>query len=188
MAIYWSGYLSEYFTRNDLEVLRNFSIYVGQTKKQIKQETEAEKLKRNIPTGLPNLTGKYERALGQVWDERVLENNVTLNEDLQNVLTEEEALNMALSEEVNTMFANRMLNTETLQQMLHPRGYLTEEGAKYFCLLLEENFPDSKFIFLNQSLSKQEARMLHATHSAEKYSAVKQALLLFYLKKGPYYF
>ena len=133
-----------------------------ETKKQVKVEIETEKLRRIIPNGLPNLAGKYEKALTGVWDERVLETNLTLNHELKDLLTDDEALNMAFSDEVNTMFENRHLNTETLQQILHPKGYLTSEGAKYFCKLLEENFPESRFIYLNQALSHSEARILHA--------------------------
>ena len=36
MAIYWPGYLTEYFTRTDLSVLKDFAIYVRETKKQVK--------------------------------------------------------------------------------------------------------------------------------------------------------
>ena len=162
MAIYWPGYLTEYFTRTDLSVLKDFAIYVRETKKQVKVEIETEKLRRIVPNGLPNLAGKYGKALTEVWDQRVLETNLNLNPELKDILTEDEALNMAFSDDVNAMYENRKLNTETLQQILHPKGYLTSEGAKYFCKLLEENFPESKFIYLNQALSNSEARILHA--------------------------
>ena len=162
-CIYWPGYHIEYLTGPDLKVLKELSMYVAETRKQLRMEDSVARKKTVKPIGMPDLSDKFEKAKSEVWDMRVVEPNLEPEEGLENELTSEELIQNAMASEENNMFESKRLNTESLQKMLDSKGYLTSEAAGYFCRLLQEQYPESKFIHLNQCLSKSEARVLHAT-------------------------
>ena len=162
-CIYWPGYPTEYLTKVDLAVLKELSMYVTETKRQLRMEDSVSRKKIVKPIGMPDLTDKFEKAKSEIWNMRVVEPNLEPEEGLENELTSEELIQNAMESEQNNMFESKRLNTESLQKMFDSKGYLTCEAAGYFCRLLQEQYPESKFIHLNQCLSKSRARVLHAT-------------------------
>ena len=161
-CVFWKGYLNQYFTRADLCLLKDILVYSLETKKQLKNERSLMKRKVSKPAGMPDLTGTFERVIEEAWEHRIVEPNLNMDKELEDQVGEEELLQNALAAESNQMFEEKRLNTESVQALMDLKGYMTCETAEYFCKLLDEQYPESKFIHLNQYLSRKENRELHA--------------------------
>ena len=161
-CVHWPGYLCEYFSEVDLSLLRELGKFASETRKQLSNEDSLIRLKTNKPLGMPNLSGEFEKVKTEVWNEGVIEPNLEPEEGLAKELTNDELIQNAIADQANKMFEAKRLNTETLVQMFDTKGDFTSEAADYFCKLLEEQYPGSKFIHLNQCLSSSGSRSLHA--------------------------
>ena len=161
-CIFWKGYLNEYFTRADLCLLKDILQYSIETKRQLKNERSMMKKKPLRPKGMPDLTGSFARVIDEAWEHQIAEPNLNMDVELGEQVSEEELLQNALAVEAIKMFEDKKLNTESVQTMMDPKGHMTCEAAEYFCKLLDEQYPESKFIHLNQYLSRKERRELHA--------------------------
>ena len=133
-----------------------------ETKKQLRKEKSLMRKKATRPIGMPELSGSFDRLIEEAWEHRVVENDLHFDTELGQQLNEEELLQSAVADEANIMYSNKKLNTESIQAMIDPKGYLTSEAAEYNCKLLDEQYPESKFIYLSQFLAKKEVRELHA--------------------------
>lgn len=161
-CIFWGGYMCEFFTRADLSILKDILEFSMKTRKEIQVEQYAMKKKTVCPPGMPNLDGRFKKAISEAWHERVEEHDLNLNADLGEFVSGEELIQNAMAEESKKMFENKKLNTESVQKMLHPNGFMTSDAIEYFCRLLEERHPGSLYIYLNQALSSKDARILNA--------------------------
>ena len=122
---------------------------------------------------MPDLSDTYEKVVSEAWDQRVVEPNLKIDSSLTGQVTEAELLQNALAIETNTMYDEKRLNTESVQTMLDPKGNMTCEAAEYFCKVLDDEYPESKFVHLNQYLSRSQNRELHAIEiNVKKYKNI----------------
>ena len=169
-CIFWPGYHQEYFSLYDLKMLKEFQEYVQKTRRQLKQEESVAQRKVSRPNGMPDLSGRYEKLQSEVWNQQVFDTNLEPDVNLVNELSHEELLQSAMAREDNEMFLNKRLNTESLLTLINPKGWLNSEVVEYFCKMLQEEYPGSMFVHLNQCLAKSEARTLHASEINVKQS------------------
>ena len=97
--------------------------YVQETRKQIHKEQYVSKRKVIRPSGMPDLSSRYEKVKHEAWESKVEEPNLEINADLGNALSTEELLIQAVAREGNKMYDDKRLNTESIQKMLDPTGY-----------------------------------------------------------------
>ena len=161
-CIFWEGYMCEFFTRADLGILKDILEYSITTRKQLQVEKYALKKKTVCPPGLPNLDGRYKRAIDEAWHKTVEEHDLTFNIDLQEHVTGEELIQIAMAEENRNMYDKKKLNTESVQKMMEPNGFMTADAVEYLCRHLEESNPENRYIYLNQTLTSKQARILNA--------------------------
>jgi hypothetical protein len=56
----------------------------------------------------------------------------------------------------------KRLNTESIQSIGDPNGWITSEALQYFLQSMQEDNPNSRYVYLHQALSNKQQRILHA--------------------------